>query len=60
MGYSWSMANLNLDVQEALIEIVKRISELEALTSQADTESERRSLRLAIAELRQIIKAHAC
>jgi hypothetical protein len=54
------MASLNLIVEEVLIETARRISELECLVVQADNAEERRSLRIAIVELKQVLQVHYC
>jgi len=46
--------------QDVVIETVKRISELQALANQTESEDERRSLQIAIAELQQLVQAHDC
>ena len=55
-----AMASLELDVHAVLIETTMRIRELEAVLKLTRSASERRSLEMAIAELRQVLKMHAC
>jgi hypothetical protein len=58
-SYPCCMTSLNLIVEEVLIETAMRISDLERLLAQSNSADERRSLQIAIAELRQVIKAHS-
>jgi hypothetical protein len=54
------MAKRELDVHAVLIETIMRVRELEAVVRLTDSASERRSLEMAIAELRQVIRMHVC
>jgi len=54
------MAKAALEVQAVLIETMMRVRELEAVVKLTRSATERRSLEMAIAELRQVLKMHAC
>ena len=54
------MATLNSMIYDVVLQTIKRVSELEALLDQTQPDSERRALQAAIAELRQVVRVHAC
>jgi hypothetical protein len=55
-----AMAKRELEVQAVLLEIIMRVRELEALVKVTDSATERRSLEIAIAELRQVLEMQVC
>jgi hypothetical protein len=53
------MATHDATIHDVVLQTIGRIGELEALLEKTDSDSERRSLQAAIAELRQVIRDHA-
>jgi hypothetical protein len=54
------MTKRELEGQAVLIETIMRVRELQTAITLTHSLTERRSLEMAIAELRQVIKMHVC
>ena len=54
------MTKRQLEAQAVVIETIMRVRDLQAAITLTDALTERRSLEMAIGELRQVIKMHVC